>query len=82
MQYISATDAKQTFAAMIDMAQREPVMIQRQNRPAAVMLSPQDYERLTRLNLEEFQSFRERVGQKAKSQGLTEDKLKELLDDE
>jgi hypothetical protein len=31
MQYVSASDAKQRLAAILDTAQREPVMIRRQN---------------------------------------------------
>ncbi|MEK6745947.1 MAG: type II toxin-antitoxin system Phd/YefM family antitoxin [Pseudomonadota bacterium] len=81
MQYVSATDAKQAFAATIDMAQRSPVVIKRQNREIAVIISPKDYERLTRLNIEEFQSFRNEVASKAKNQGLTQKKLDALLND-
>jgi prevent-host-death family protein len=39
MRYVSATDAKQRLAALLDAAQREPVMIRRQNRDVAVLLS-------------------------------------------
>jgi PHD/YefM family antitoxin component YafN of YafNO toxin-antitoxin module len=38
---ISATDAKQPFAAVIDAAQREPVRIRRQNRDVAIIMSPE-----------------------------------------
>jgi len=80
MQYISATDAKKTLGAVINKAQREPIVIQRQNKDAAVMISPQDYERLIRLNLEEFQQFREDAAQQAAQRGLTEAKLNAILD--
>ena len=39
MQYVSASDAKQRLAAILDTAQREPVMIRRQKRDVAVVLS-------------------------------------------
>jgi prevent-host-death family protein len=79
MQYISATDAKKTLGAVIAKAQREPIVIRKQNRDAAVIISPEDYERLTRLNIEEFQQFRAKVAAKAAARGLTEEKLNELL---
>lgn len=82
MQYVSATDAKQNMAALIDTAQREPVTIRRQNRDVAIVLSPAEYQRLRGLNLAEFQSFCDRVGRQAEANGLTEDKLAELLTDE
>jgi len=81
MQYISATEAKQKLAAMLDAVQAEPVMIRRQNRDAAVVISPKEYERLRKLNIEEFQSFSDRVSKKVEQKGLTEEKLNELLND-
>lgn len=79
MQVVSATEAKQAFAAVIDKAQREPVMIRKQNRDVAVIMSIEDYQRLTQANLQEFQAFREKIGRKAQERGLTEDKLNEIL---
>ncbi len=79
MQYISATDAKKTLGAVITKAQREPIVIQKQNKDAAVIISPEDYERLTRLNIEEFQQFRDKVAKQAAARGLTEKKLSALL---
>ncbi len=51
MRYVSATEAKQRLAALLDAAQREPVVIRRQKRDVAVLLSPQEYERLRALKL-------------------------------
>ena len=81
MQYISATDAKQRLAALLDAAQREPVVIRRQNRDVAVVLSPREYDRLRALNLAEFDRLCERVSATAQANGLTEAKLAELLAD-
>ncbi len=82
MRYVSATDAKQSLAALLDAAQREPVMIRRQKRDVAVLLSPREYDRLRALNANEFQRFCDRVGESAAGRGLTEEKLSELLADE
>ena len=79
MKIVSATEAKQTFAAVIDKAQREPIIIRKQNRDVAVIMSIEDYQRLTQANLQEFQLFREKIGYKAQEQGLTEEKLNEIL---
>lgn len=81
MQYVTATEAKQTFAKILDAAQREPVTIQKQKRDVAVMLSVQEYEKLTAINLEDFEQFCDIVGQGAKQKGLTEEKLKDILSD-
>jgi antitoxin Phd len=46
MRTVSETDAKRRFAALLDEAQREPVVIQRERRDIAVLLSAADYDRL------------------------------------
>lgn len=81
MQLVSASEAKQRFAALLDTVQREPVTIRRQNREVAVVLSPTDYRRLTRANIEMFQRFCDRVSEGAKARGMTEKELHALLDD-
>ena len=81
MRYVSASEAKQRLAALLDAAQREPVTIRRQNRDVAVVISPTDYRRLTSTNVEEFQRFCDRVSTSAKARGMTEDKLDAILND-
>jgi len=79
MQTYSATDAKQTFAALLEAAAREPVIIRKQKRDVAVVMSMEAYERLTQVNVQAFQRFCDQVGAAAAERGLTEDKLAELL---
>lgn len=79
MRTISATEAKQRFAALLDAAQREPVEIQRQERRAAILISPEEYDRLRGLAIADFERFCDRVGEKAVARGLTEEKLAALL---
>lgn len=79
MRYVSATDAKQRLAAVLDAAQREPVVIRRQRRDVAVVLSAEEYDRLRGINIAEFQEFCDRVAGKAAAGGLTEKKLSLLL---
>jgi prevent-host-death family protein len=81
VRHVSATDAKQTFSAILDAAQREPVVIRRQRRDIAVVLSVQEYEKLTALNIAEFQRFCDRIGERAAERGMTEDRLAEILSD-
>lgn len=82
MRHVSATEAKQRLAALLDAAQREPVVIRRQNRDIAVLLSTQEYDRLRALNIAEFQRFCDRVGEGAAARGLDENKLAEILSDD
>lgn len=81
MRTISATEAKQRLAAVIDAAQREPVTIRRRNRDVAVVLSAEEYQRLRALNVEEFETFCNRIAERAAQRGLTEGGLAEFLAD-
>lgn len=82
MRTVTATEAKQGLAAVIEAAAIEPVVIQRQKRDVAVVLSMHEYERLTRLNVAEFQRFCDQVGVAAENAGLTESRLTQLLADD
>ena len=81
MKSVFATDAKQKLAALLDAAQREPVVIRRQNRDVAVIMSAAEFERMRDLNAGEFQRFCDRVGTEARARGLTPVRLKKLLKD-
>lgn len=81
MRYVTATDAKQKLAALLDAAQREPVVIRRQKRDVAVILSAEEYDRLRAFNAAEFDRFCDRVAGKAAARGLTASKLQQILRD-
>ena len=80
MKTISSNEAKQSLGRVLDLAQREPVLICKYNRAAAVVLSPQEFDRLRGLNAAEFTSFCDRVGRRAMKRGLTASGLDKLLD--
>ena len=82
MRIVSATGARQQFAELLDATQREAIMIQRRGRDAAVILSPDAYDRLRAHDLEALERFCDHIGQQAAARGLTEEKLARLLDDE
>jgi len=81
MKTVSATDAKQRLAALLDAAQREPILIRRQNRDVAVIMSAEEYERIRGIYNDEFERFCDRVGAEAVKRGLTEEVLADILKD-
>jgi len=82
MKRVPATEAKNRLGAILDEAQREPIVIRRQDRDIAVVLSMADYERLRAGNLQAFLELRKQVADEAARNGLTEDRLNELLADD
>ncbi|WP_028484924.1 type II toxin-antitoxin system Phd/YefM family antitoxin [Thioalkalivibrio sp. ALE17] len=82
MRTVSASEAKQGLAGVIESARKEPVIIQRQKRDVAVVLSPEEYERLVHLNVNEFRRFCDQISGKAETAGLTQEKLDQLLADD
>ena len=82
MPTMSATHAKQNFAAMIDAAQREPVRIQRHERDVAVLVSAEEYERIHKLRVQQLIRLSDEMGRYAESQGMTDELLEQLLADD
>ncbi len=81
MRSVSATDAKQRLAALLDAAQREPILIRRQNRDVAVIMSAEEYERIRGARDDDFEKFCDRVGAEAVKRGLNEEVLADILKD-
>lgn len=82
MKTFSALDAKNRFGQLLDAAQREPVTVTKQGRASVVVMSIQDYERGRRRAWRRLIGVVDASGNYARSQGLTEDRLKQLLADE
>lgn len=79
MKSVAATDAKNRLGAILDEAQREPIVIRRQDRDIAVVLSMADYERLRSGNVRAFLDLRNEVATQAAAAGLTEERLADIL---
>ncbi len=79
MSIVSATEAKQRFAAIIDAAQREPVRIQRHDRDVAVLVSADEFDRLHQDKWSEFNRLAALASAQARTNGLTEEIMAEIL---
>ena len=82
MKTVAATEAKNRLGAILDEAQREPIVIQRQERNVAVVLSMAEYERLRAGNISAFLDVRREVAAQAAAKGLTPKRLARLLKDD
>lgn len=82
MQTMPALEAKNHFGQLIEAAQRQPVTVTKQGRPAVVVMSAYEFESYQKqagdrvlLTMDDMQS-------QAKEQGLTTEILSELLANE
>jgi prevent-host-death family protein len=82
MKRVAATEAKNRLGAILDDAQREPIVIQRQDRDIAVVISMAEFERIRSSNITAFLEASRAVAAEAKAKGLTSKKLAALLADE
>lgn len=55
----SVQDAKNRFSAVVEAAQQAPQTVTKHGRPAAVIMSADEYERLRRLERQHMPSFAE-----------------------
>jgi prevent-host-death family protein len=81
MRYFSATEAKQAFGTALDAAQREPVIIRKQNRDVAVLLSADEYDKLRGLRIAAFDALCDRIAAKARARGLDDAAFADLMRD-
>lgn len=81
MRTITAIDAKNRFGQLLETAQREPVTVTKQGRPAAVMLSVEDYERMRGMARERVLDSVRQMQEEAAAAGLTKEALDEILKD-
>jgi antitoxin Phd len=81
MRYFSATQAKQAFGTALDAAQREPVVIRKQNRDVAVLLSAEEYDKLRGLRIAAFDALCDRIAARAKARGLDDAAYAALMRD-
>lgn len=82
MQTFTANEAKTHFGEFLDRAQREPVRVMRHNRVVGVMVSAEDYEAMRAFYADRLRRTLKESAEYAAAQGLTEEKLAELLADE
>ncbi|MFM9943078.1 MAG: hypothetical protein ACKVP7_26720 [Hyphomicrobiaceae bacterium] len=67
---------------LVAAAEQEPVRVQVDGLPEVFVVSGAEYARFRRYAAERLIQTMERIGEKAKSHGLTQEKLDKLLADE
>ncbi len=82
MKEITSKDAKNQFGQFLDWAQREPVRVTKRGRSAGVFLSEEQFQRLRGSAWEQLATTMDAMRDQAETNGLTDNILTKLLDDE
>jgi hypothetical protein len=75
-------EVQQDFGKAAALSQEEPVLVEAEKEPVAVILSVREFERLREVQFEEFFRFCDVIGAQAAKRGMTEKVLAEILADE
>ena len=81
MEIMSSTEVKQGFGAALDAAQRAPVVIQKQNRNVAVLISMTEYDKLRGLRLKVLDRIAADIAAEAKARGFSDKQLEDIIAD-
>lgn len=79
MRSISAQEAEENFATVLQAAKQSPVVVRDGRTELAVVISPDDYAQLRRYKAEKLLALCDDMAAEAASRGLTEEKLEEIL---
>lgn len=82
MRKVSASDPNQSLATVVEDAQRETIVVRRDERDVAVVLSMAEFARISAQNIAEFETYCDRIAERAAARGLTAEGVAELLRDE
>jgi antitoxin Phd len=82
MRTFSVNDADERFAELLQAARQAPVTVVDHGRPAAVMLSIEDYARLRGAGWDRLLATMDLARRGARDRGLTDETLESLLADE
>jgi len=82
MQTLTANEAKTRFGELIDRVQRAPVRVTRRNRVVGVMVSAEDYQGMHEFYVDRLRRTMRETAAHAAANGLTDEKLEQLLADE
>ena len=79
MLQVSVSDMRKDFAQIMDSAQKEPVVVRKQDQDYVAIISMTDYETLVQLKNQRLKKLAQDIGEEAQNNGLTPEILQELL---
>jgi prevent-host-death family protein len=77
--YITSKEAQSNFGALLDSAQRNPIVIKRHKRDCVVVMSMADFEEYRKARAKALMDFCDDASAEALGNGMTAEKLNNLL---
>jgi hypothetical protein len=78
MEYITSKEAQTHFGALLDSAQRHPVIVRRHKRDCVVVMSMTDFKEYRKARAKALMDFCDEASAEAAGRGLTADTLNTL----
>jgi hypothetical protein len=79
MRSMTVKEAKESFESMLETAKREGVVLRDDGKDVATVLSPQEYALFRQWRTDRLLKTMDKIAAEAAANGLTEEKLAELL---
>ena len=79
MRSMTVKEARDSFDRMLETAKREGVILRDDTADVAMVLSPEEYARFRQWRAEGLEKARHELAAEAAANGLTEEKLAEIL---
>jgi prevent-host-death family protein len=76
---MTSTEARTKFGEFLERGSREPVIIKRQQREIGAFIPIEEYRRFRKLSIKELAEAAGEISDKSFQNGLTEEKLNEIL---
>ncbi len=76
---MTSKEAQTNFGALLDSAQRHPIVIKRHKRDCVVVMSMADFEEYRKARAKSLMDFCDAASAEAAANGMTSEKLNDLL---
>ena len=79
MLQVSESELPKDFSKIMDTAQKEAVIVRKNNLDYVAIISMEDYEELIRLKNQRLKKLADEIGYEAREKGLTPEILEDIL---
>ena len=82
MREVTASEVSKDFIAIMDAAQKEPIVVKSKDRESVAIVSMEDFEELQKLKNARLKILAHKIAEEASSNGLTPEILQNILEND